>query len=169
GYTVHGVGTGGSNTGRLETLARFAIGGHEISGLLADFTQMTTGAFSSWTEAGDLGLSVLSHFTPTFDYANQTLYLEPLAHPLIIPRNRSGIGFTKNGPDAIDVVAVRPNSAASALGIVAGDQILTVNDTAARDLSAADFVAIVTGRAGRVLRLTVRHGTTTRKVELMLR
>ncbi|MGC2362642.1 MAG: aspartyl protease family protein [Candidatus Cybelea sp.] len=169
GYTVHGAGTGGSNTGRLETLARFDIGGHEISKLLADFTQMRTGAFSSWTEAGDLGLSVLSHFTPTFDYANQTLYLEPLAHPLIIPRNRSGIGFTKNGPDAIDVVAIRPNSAASALGIVAGDQILTVNDTAARDLSAADFVAIVTGRAGRVLRLTVRHGTTTRKVELMLR
>jgi hypothetical protein len=169
GYTVHGGGTGGSNTGRLETLARFDIGGHEIPKLLADFTQMKTGAFSSWTEAGDLGLSVLSRFTPTFDYANQTLYLEPLAHPLIIPRNRSGIGFTKNGPDAIDVVAVRPNSAASALGIVAGDQILAVNDTGARDLSAADFVAIVTGRAGTVLRLTVRHGTTTRELELVLR
>jgi C-terminal processing protease CtpA/Prc len=112
---------------------------------------------------------VLSRFTPTFDYANQTLYLEPLAHPLIIPRNRSGIGFTKNGPDAIDVVAVRPNSAASALGIVAGDQILAVNDTGARDLSAADFVAIVTGRAGTALRLTVRHGTTTRELELVLR
>jgi hypothetical protein len=169
GYTVHGGGTGGSNTGRLETLARFDIGGHEIPKLLADFTQMKTGAFSSWTEAGDLGLSVLSRFTPTFDYANQTIYLEPLAHPLIIPRNRSGIGFTKNGPDAIDVVAVRPNSAASALGIVAGDQILAVNDTGARDLSAADFVAIVTGRAGTALRLTVRHGTTTRELELVLR
>jgi hypothetical protein len=169
GSTVRGGGTGGSNTGRLETLARFDIGGHGIPKLLADFTQMKTGAFSSWTEAGDLGLSVLSHFTPTFDYADQTLYLEPLAHPLIIPRNRSGIGFTKNGPEAIDVVGVRPNSAASALGIVAGDQILAVNDIAARDLSAADFVAIVTGRAGTALRLTVRHGTTTHELELVLR
>jgi hypothetical protein len=169
GYTVHGAGTGGSNTGQLETLARFDIGGHEIPKLLADFTQMKTGAFSSWTEAGDLGLSVLSRFIPTFDYANQTLYLEPVAHPLLIPPNRSGIGFTKNGPDAIDVVAVRPNSAASAAGIMAGDQILAVNGIGARNLSAADFVAIVTGRPGTVLRLTVRHGTTTRDLELALR
>jgi hypothetical protein len=169
GYTVHGGGTGGSNTGQLETLARFDIGGRAIPKLLADFTQMKSGAFSSWTEAGDLGLSVLSRFTPTFDYADQTLYLEALAHPLVIPRNRSGIGFAKNGPDAIDVVAVRPNSAASALGIAAGDQILAVNDTGARDLSAADFVALVAGRAGRVLRLMVRHGTTTRELELVLR
>jgi hypothetical protein len=169
GYTVHGGGTGGSNTGQLDTLARFGIEGHEIPKLLADFTQMKTGAFSSWTEAGDLGLSVLSRFTPTFDYANQTLYLEPLAHPPVIPRNRTGIGFTKNGPDAIEVVAVRPNSAAAALGIVAGDQILAANGSAARDLSAADFVAIVTRRAGTVLRLTVRHGTETRELELVLR
>jgi C-terminal processing protease CtpA/Prc len=112
---------------------------------------------------------VLSRFTPTFDYANQTLYLEPLAHPPVIPRNRTGIGFTKNGPDAIEVVAVRPNSAAAALGIVAGDQILAANGSAARDLSAADFVAIVTRRAGTVLRLTVRHGTETRELELVLR
>jgi hypothetical protein len=169
GYTVHGRGTGGSNTGQLETLARFDIGGHQIPNLLADFTHMKTGTFSSWTEAGDLGLSVLSRFIPTFDYATQTLYLELAAHPLAIPRNRSGIGFTKNGPAAIDVVAVRPNSAASALGIVAGDQILAVNGDGARDLSAADLVAIVTGRTGTVLRLSVRHGSTTRDLKLVLR
>ena len=168
GYAVHGAGTGGSNSGKLQTLAGFEIGGHDIPKLPADFTQMKTGAFSSWTEAGDLGLSVLSRFIPTFDYANQTLYLEPLAHPLVIARNRSGIGFTKNGPDVIDVVAVRPNSAASALGIAAGDQILAVNGIGAPDLSAADFVAIVTGRPGTMLELTVRHGTNTRRVKLVL-
>jgi hypothetical protein len=168
GYTVRSEGTGGSSTGRLETLARFEIGGHEVPGLLTDFTQMKTGSFASWTEAGDAGLSVLSRFTPTFDYANQRLYLEPLAHPPVIPRNRSGIGFTKNGPDAIDVVAVRPNSAAAALGIAAGDQILAVDGAGARNFSAADFVAIVTGRPGRTLRLTLRHGTATREVKLVL-
>jgi hypothetical protein len=168
GYVVHGGGTGGSNSGELQTLAGFEIGGHDIPKLLADFTQMKTGAFSSWTEAGDLGLSVLSRFIPTFDYANQTLYLEPLAHPLVIGRNRSGIGFTKNGSDVIDVVAVRTNSAASALGIAAGDQILAVNGTSARDLSAADFVAIVTGRPGTMLELTIRHGTATRELKLVL-
>ena len=60
GYAVRGAGTGGSNSGELQTLAGFEIGGHDIPKLPADFTQMKTGAFSSWTEAGDLGLSVLS-------------------------------------------------------------------------------------------------------------
>lgn len=169
GYAVRGQGTGGANTGRLETLSRFSIGGNEMRNLAADFTQMTSGSFSSWTEAGDLGLTVLSRFTPTFDYAHQMLYLDPVAHPLIIPRNRSGIAFTKSRPSDIDVVAVRPNSAASALGIVAGDHIVVANGKAARDLSSADFLDLVTAPARTMLHLTIRHGTVARNVLLVLR
>ncbi len=169
GDTVRGQGTGGANTGRIETLAGFSIGGHELRDLTADFTQMKTGSFSSWTEAGDLGLTVLSRFTPTFDYADETLYLEPVAHPLVIPKNRSGLGFTKNQAAAIDVDAVRPNSAASAAGIVAGDKIVAVNGKAARELSGADFLDLVTARPGTVLQLTLQHHKTTRTVRLVLR
>ena len=74
---------------------------------------MKTGSFSSWTEAGDLGLTVLGRFTPTFDYANQTLYLDSVSDPYVAPRNRSGLAFTKNEPGAIEVVQVRPDSAAA--------------------------------------------------------
>lgn len=169
GYTVRGQGTGGANTGRIETLARFSIGAHELRNLTADFTQMKTGSFSSWTEAGDLGLTVLSHFTPTFDYGEETLYLEPVAHPLVIPKNRSGLGFTKNRAATIDVDAVRPSSAASASGIVAGDKIVAVNGKAARELSGADFLGLVTAPPGTVLQLTIQHDKTTRSVRLVLR
>jgi len=169
GYAISGEGTGGSNTGRRERLAAFSIGGRVIPNLDAYFTQMKTGSFSSWTEAGDLGLTVLSRFTPTFDYATQTLYLDPVARPLVIAPNRSGLGFTKNQPDAIDVVAVRPNSAASALGIAAGDRIVAVNGRSARDLSSADFLDMVTARTGTVVQLTVRHGSATRNLRLVLR
>jgi PDZ domain/Aspartyl protease len=169
GYAQRGEGTGGTNSGRIETLSSFAIGGHAIRSLAAYFTQMKSGSFSSWTEAGDLGLTVLSRFTPTFDYADQTLYLDPAAHPLVIPPNRSGLSFTKNRPDAIDVVTVRPNSAASTLGIVAGDRITAVNGTPARDLSSADFLDAVTAAQGTAVRLTIAHGATTRSVQLILR
>jgi hypothetical protein len=169
GYVAHGEGTGGANTGRVETLSTFAIGGQQIPKLAAYFTQMTTGSFSSWTEAGDLGTSVLSRFTPTFDYANQMLYLGRAAHPLVIAPNRSGLGFTKSQRNAIDVVGVRPNSAASALGVVAGDRILTANGKNAADLSSADFLDLVTAAPGTVLLLTIAHGTTTRNVRLTLR
>lgn len=169
GYAVRAQGTGGANTGTVQTLKDFSIGGHQIPNITADFTQMKSGSFASWTEAGDLGLSVLSRFTSTFDYADETLHLEPLAHPLVILRNRSGLGFTKNDPKAIAVVVVRPNSAASAAGIDAGDRIVAVNGIEATNLSSADFVDLVTRPAGTVLKLTVAHGTSTRDVTLVLR
>jgi hypothetical protein len=169
GFVVHGEGTGGSNTGQIETLSSFEIGGHVVPNLIADFTQMKTGSFSSWTEAGDLGITVLSRFAPTFDYATQTLYLDPFVRPMPAVHNRSGLAFTKNGPDAVDVVAVRPNSAGSAAGIVAGDRIVAVNGQSAAELSSADFFNLVTAAAGTVLHLTVVHGASTRTVDLVLR
>jgi PDZ domain/Aspartyl protease len=169
GYAQLGKGTGGGNSGRIETLSTFAIGGHTLPNLAAYFTQMKSGSFSSWTEAGDLGLTVLSRFTPTFDYADQTLYLDPAARPLVLPPNRSGLTFEKNRPGAIDVLAVRPNSAASELGIVAGDQIVAVNGKDARDLSSADFLDAVTAPQGTPVQLTIAHGATTRTVQLILR
>lgn len=169
GDTIRGQGTGGANTGRLQTLKTFSIGGHAIRNIAADFTQMKSGSFASWTEAGDLGLTVLSHFMPTFDYADETLYLAPLAQPLVIPPNRSGLSFAKNAPKAINVVAVRPNSAASAAGIDAGDRIVAVNGKDASNFSRADFVDLVTARAGTTLKLTVQHGSSTRDVTLILR
>jgi hypothetical protein len=169
GSAVRGQGTGGTNTGTIQTLTSFSIGSHEIPSLAADFTQMKSGSFASWTEAGDLGLSVLSHFTPTFDYADETLYLEPLAHPLTIPKNRSGLSFEKNEAKAIEVVAVRPNSAASAAGIAAGDRILVVNGKDASEFSSADFLDLVTAPAGTPLKLTVGRGSSSRDVTLVLR
>lgn len=169
GYAVRGEGTGGSNTGRVQKLASFVIGGNDLRNLDADFTQMKTGSFSSWTEAGDAGLSILSRFTPTFDYANQTLLLDSVPHPLAVPPNRSGLGFTKNEPNVIEVVSVRPNSAASALGIAAGERILAVNGKSARDLSSADFLDIVTAPSGTAVQLRIAHGTATRDVQLVLR
>lgn len=169
GYTIHGEGTGGGNTGRIQKLRSFRFGDRDFRDLDADFTQMKTGSFSSWTEAGDLGLSVLLRFTPTFDYAAERLYLDPVLHPYVIAPNRSGLGFTKKGPQAIDVVAVRPRSAGAAVGIVAGDRIVAVNGKNATDLSSADFLDIVTGPAGTAVELTIQHAAATREVQLTLR
>ncbi len=169
GATIRGEGTGGSNTGQRQTLSSFGFGTSEIANLDADFTQMRTGSFSSWTEAGDLGLTVLSHFTPTFDYARERLYLSPLSHALVIPANHSGLGFTKNGPAAIDVVAVRPNSAAAASGIVAGDQILAVDGKDARQLSSADLLDVLAAPPGTPVQLVVKHASAERTVRLVLR
>jgi|HubBroStandDraft_1064217.scaffolds.fasta_scaffold17587_3 hypothetical protein len=81
GRVVVGHGTGGDNTARIETCRRFALGGHQLTNLRCAFIDMKSGSLSSWTEAGNLGVRILWHFTPTFDYANSRLYLDPLPGP----------------------------------------------------------------------------------------
>ncbi len=169
GYTIRGAGTGGANTGSAQTLGEFTIGGHHLRSLAADFTQMKTGSFSSWTEAGDLGLTVLSRFTPTFDYARETIYLQPVSHPLVIPPNRAGIGGVKLTPSAFTVVIVKPNSAATAAGIVVGDRILAVNGINVERLSTGDLLDIVSAAPGTRVRLLIDKAGKQTSVELTLK
>lgn len=168
GTTLHGEGTGGGDTGSLQTLSSFVIGRHDLANLDADFTHMKTGSFSSWTEAGDLGLTVLSRFTPVFDYAAQMLYLEPVAHPLVLPPNRSGLQFRKSDAKAITVTGVKAHSAGATAGIVPGDRIIAIDGVAAPAISRADFYAMVTGAAGTRLHLTIRRGKETKVTVLVL-
>jgi hypothetical protein len=169
GTLTIGHGTGGSNMGHLETLRRFTIADHNIRDIATDFTQMKSGAFAAWTQAGNMGLTILSRFIPTFDYARQTIYLDPEHRPTPIPKNRSGISFEKNEPGAFDVLIVKPNSSAAAAGIVAGDRIVEVNGKSAADYSAADLVAIVTQSRGTQVRLRILHAGSAKDATITLR
>ncbi|HTA39820.1 MAG TPA: aspartyl protease family protein, partial [Candidatus Acidoferrales bacterium] len=168
GSLVIGHGTGGSNTGRLGTLADLTIGGHHVRDIRTDFTQMTQGAFSSWTEAGNIGFHVLSRFVPTFDYANGTIYLEPEPNPVTIVSNRTGLSFVKNGPDAFDVIAVTPGSVAAAAGVRMGDKIVAVDGKAASAYSFAQLAGILTQPFGTKIALRITHGDAPRTIVLQL-
>jgi hypothetical protein len=163
-----GHGTGGTNTGRLVKLHSFTVGGHVLHGVETDFTKMKTGAFSAWTQAGNMGFTILSRFIPTFDYARQIMYLAPEQRATPIPPNRSGLAFEKNEPGAFDVILVRQRSAAAAAGIVAGDRIVAVDGRSAADLSRADLLSIVTRAPGTVVSLRVLHSGATRNVTIEL-
>jgi hypothetical protein len=169
GFKTIGQGTGGRNAGRLETLAHFSVDGHQLDNVMTNFTHMSSGSFSSFTEAGNFGLSILSRFVPTFDYASNTLYLDPEIRQTPFILNRSGIGFTKNQPDGFDVLLVKPGSAGAAAGIVAGDRIIVVNGKDASNYSAADFSDLVTQPAGTRLELRVEHAGSYNDVTVVLR
>jgi hypothetical protein len=167
GIVAVGQGTGGSNSGTVHTLRRFTIGADTVRDVPAFFTYMTKGSFSSTSEAGNAGFAVLSRFVPTFDYAAQTLSLAPRKGPLRIVRDRSGLQFFKDTPDAFDVVGVRPRTPAARAGIAAGDRIVAVNGAAASAYSRADLFDLVRV-PGTTLRLRVDHRGTTRDVVLTL-
>ncbi len=169
GLKTTGQGTGGSNTGQIQTLHRFTLAGHDMHDIPSLFTHMASGSFASSTQAGNFGLIVLSRFLPTFDYGSQTLYLDPKLRATRMPRNRSGIGFQKNAPGAFDVFQVVPGSAAAGAGIVAGDRIVSVNGKNATNYSAADFSDLVTAPRGTRLTLRIQHAGSVRDVTLVLR
>ncbi len=169
GAAARGTGTGGGNTGRVVQLAQFSVGGHDLAQIATYLTQMRSGAFSSWTEAGNMGLTVLSRFTPTFDYAHQMLYLDRVAHPLALPPNRAGFFANKTGPAGFDVFMVKPKSSAAEAGIVPGDRIVRVDGKAAHGVSQADLYDLTTAPAGTRLDLSVEHASAVRTVRLTLR
>lgn len=169
GPLVIGHATGGTNTSYLAKLREFTIGDRHLYGLETGFTHMKAGSFAAWTQAGNLGFAVLSHFIPTFDYANERLYLDSQRRATPFWENRSGISFEKNGPSAFDIIAVQPDGAAAKLGIVAGDRILVVNGRAVEYISGGDLTHIFGAAAGTNVRLRVAHRKALRDVVLVLR
>lgn len=169
GPLVIGHATGGTNTSYLAKLQDFTIGDRHVYDIETGFTHMKAGSFAAWTQAGNLGFSILSRFIPTFDYASERLYLDPQRRATALWENRSGISFEKNGPSAFDIIAVRPDSPAATLGLIAGDRIAAVNGKPAEYISGGDLTHILGGAAGTSVRLRVAHGKNERDVVLMLR
>ncbi len=168
GILIIGRGTGGTNTGRVETVRRFTIAGHTLYDVSSTFTQMSAGAFAAWTQAGNVGLSVLSRFVPTFDYADRIVFLEAAKREGPPFRNGAGIAIVKNEPGAFDVLMVRAGSPAAAAGIASGDRITGVDGGSAEAYSNADVFNLFAQPAGTVVRLRVQHGSATRDVVLTL-
>jgi hypothetical protein len=168
GTAIIGHGTGGANTGRVVALHRFTIGGHVLRGVDADLTNMTSGAFSAWTQAGNVGFTILSRFIPTFDYARRVMYLAPEHRATPILPNRSGLSFTKTEPAAFDILLVQQRSAAAAAGIVAGDRIAAIDGRSADEVSRADLLGIVTQARGAIVRLRILHSGAAKDVTLTL-
>ena len=130
---------------------------------------MTSGAFSSTTQAADLGTSILSRFIPTFDYAQEIMHLDPSPNAPPPSKNRSGLRFSKDDPDAFQVISVRPGSPAAQAGIQANDRIVGVNGTSAARLAYFDLYNIVAGPPGTRVRLRIQRQGSTREATIVLR
>lgn len=169
GNRAEGRGTGGGNSGWIVKLHRFAVSGKTFDSIPTFMTQMKSGAFSSWTEAGNFGYEILSRFVPTFDYARGTLYLDDSPFATGPPRNRAGFAADKDDPDGFSVLRVNPGSPAAVAGIALGDRIVAIDGKPAKRFSYGDLYDLVTAGSVKTLRLSVMHGNQRRDVVLVLR
>ncbi|MGC1379973.1 MAG: PDZ domain-containing protein, partial [Candidatus Baltobacteraceae bacterium] len=169
GSAATGSGTGGSVRLVRHTIGSFSLGGKTFREPVTYFVLgQEGGAFSSTTEAGNVGYNILANFVPTFDYRDGVIYLEPSTTQPPPALNRSGLALSKPHHDAFLVASVRPGSPGAEAGINAGDVITAIDGAPATSLGDADVYAIMRRPPGTVVTLQL-GGKAPRTVRITLR
>jgi hypothetical protein len=155
-----GFGVGGFAMGRLARTT-LALGGFFMPDVITDLSTQGKGAFADPFTAGNIGATVWKRFAVTFDYAKQTMTLQPNAS--FAEResyDRSGLFLLTQGGKIV-VGDVRPGTPAALAGIVRGDTITSVDgkDTATLDLAAIRTLFRGDPGTAHTLALTGKDGT----------
>jgi Aspartyl protease/PDZ domain len=147
-----GFGIGGTALGRLGRTT-LQIGAFAIPDVITDLSTQTKGAFADPHVAANIGAGTWKRFAVTFDYAKQTMTLEPNAnYGARETYDRSGT-FLINRDGKIVVVDVRPGTAAADAGLAKGDVLAAVDDKDAAGMGLAAIRDAFRGPAGSVIAL----------------
>jgi len=130
-------GVGGPTEIRLTRLQGFEMGGFSLAEPVAALQPAGKGRISAEGTVGNIGGGVLSRFKVIFDYSRRRMILEP-GPDLALPfeADMSGLGLVAIPPDLqrISVARVTEGSPAAEAGVLAGDEIRTVDGQPVGDL-----------------------------------
>jgi hypothetical protein len=170
GLLTAGFGAGGMSK-NWASRADLEVAGRTLRHIVARYSEDTKGAFSSRTEAGNIGNEIYENFTLSFDYRRGTVWFDPVYRPLEHQRvyPRVGMSVYKQSPNAFTVATVLPKGPAAGAGIEAGDLIGAVNGVSATALSGWDFKRIVREPPGTHVRLVFTHAGERRSAIVTLR
>ena len=157
--SVNGFGVGGGSKGLLGRLESLGFSQFMLHDLIAGYSTDKGGGFALPFVAANVGGGVWKRFTVTFDYANETMALQP--NTSFAARDvyeRAGLFLISNGGKII-VFDVRPGTPAAEAGIVKGDVIVGFDGKAP---TLSQVRKAIDGPVGTVLRLQVasKDGTT---------
>jgi hypothetical protein len=138
GFPSLGYGMGGASQS-WSSRVDFEVAGTLFRGVIAHYSKDQKGAFSSRTEAGNVGNDILAGFTLEFDYAHGEVWFE--AAPGHAPRvfDRAGLSFFKEDADAFKVSAVAAGTPAAEAGLRTDDAITAVDGKPASQVSGWDL------------------------------
>lgn len=168
GIETVSYGAGGASRNWGTRLRSFEVGGLKVERPIVRYAEDSAGAFSSHTEAANIGTQMLQHFVIDIDYGRGVIWFEPLPGYVEPPFNRAGLRAIKQGPEAFDVALVSPNSPASAAGLKQGERIVAVDGAAAARLSGSALRAKLLQQVGTTVKLTVERDGAAREVALKL-
>ena len=135
GVETVSYGAGGASSNWVSRVRSVEVGGVDLPNQIVRYAEDTAGAFSSRTEATNIGTDTLSNFVLDIDYRRGVIWFEFRPGHVSRPFNRAGMSATKDGPDSFRVTLVVPDSPAAQAGLTPGDLILAVDSVPAQQLS----------------------------------
>ncbi|MGH8128054.1 MAG: aspartyl protease family protein [Gammaproteobacteria bacterium] len=167
---VIGWGVGGSASGRIARGGVLKIGSVSVHYPVLELSTATQGAGADKYVAGNIGGEILRHFTVTFDYANQHLYLKPNGNygkPMDYDRSGMWVNASQGGFVVKSVMAGGP---ADRAGIKVGDVIMALNGKSVSTFSLSGFRQMLSyGKPGSKIELTIGQGKDAHLATLVLR
>ncbi|MGA8438345.1 MAG: aspartyl protease family protein [Candidatus Sulfotelmatobacter sp.] len=135
GVEMLSFGTGGESRNWASRVSDFELADHFFHHVVARYAEDRRGAFSSRTEAGNIGTQVLANFTLDFDYANTRIWFQFVPGFDPMPFSRSGMSLYQQDPQTVTVVNILKTGPAEKAGLREGDVISTVDDKKATALT----------------------------------
>jgi len=164
-----GYGVGGPSKALLARAGKLTIGPVTIDAPVAEIVTDKGGAAEAARTAGNIGGDLLKRFTVTLDYAHQTLWLQPnklASQPEVF--DRAGLWIARAADGSIEVADVSTEGAASAIGLVTGDEIVKVNGKPAKEVALYELREQFKGATGTKFTLAVKGKDGERSLTLTL-
>jgi hypothetical protein len=169
GLETVSFGAGGESRNWASRLPTLQVGRRTLEHVIARYAEDKAGAFSSITEAANIGTDVLSHFALDIDYARGTIWFDYDPAFVPPPYSRSGLGAYKDDPAAFTAALVTPGSPADAAGLKKGERIVSVDGVDAARLSGWGLRSKWYQAPGTTVVLGVARGNDVQQVKITLR
>jgi len=155
-----GVGLNGPINGYISRIKEIEIGKYKIENVLASFPDDKVKIITSIPRDGNLGIGILKKFDVIFDYPDNVLYLKPgFLYDEPYEHDMSGLEYYATGAGYQHVVIsrVEPGSAADAIGLEKGDEIVSINFKPVEKMNLEEIDALFKSRDQRSILLEVFH------------
>ena len=138
GFPSLGYGMGGASQS-WSSRVDFEVAGVQFRGVVGHYSKDQKGAFSSRTEAGNVGNDVLANFVLEFDYAHNQVWFEAAPGHVTWAFDRAGLSFFKENAKAFKISAVAAGTPAAEAGLRTNDVIAAVDGKPASQISGWDL------------------------------
>ena len=169
GVETVSYGAGGASSNWVSRVRSVEVGGVDLPRQIVRYAEDKAGAFSSRTEAANIGTDTLSNFVLDIDYKRGVIWFEFRPGYVSRPFNRAGMSAIKDDPSSFRVTLVIPDSPAAQAGLAPGDLIRTVDGVPARALSGRNLADKLIQAPGTEVVLATTRGSFARTAVVSLR